>query len=325
MHSPPDIVGETSASLMITFYGKICYTVTMYDLSFPNLGITIETLRNSIKFGNFSIAFYGLLIGLGIIIGLLLTVKEAKRTGQNPDDYYDFIIWGIIGGVVGARVFYVLFELDYYVQHPLEIFNLRNGGLAIYGTIIGAFTALFIWCKVKKKDPIRMLETMVPQLALAQAIGRWGNFFNMEAFGRYTEGLFAMQLRKAAVNPGMIDAETLQHVLTINGTEYIQVTPTFLYESIWCFLLFLFLLYMQRHQKFKGQLLCLYVGLYGLERMIVEGLRTDSLMLGSARISQVIAAVCFVGAIVVYIILYRRYKKELNEKKGTDPAETADS
>ena len=297
----------------------------MYDLSFPHLGITIEHLRNSIQIGNFSIAFYGLIIGIGIIVGLLLTVKEAKRTGQNPDDYYDFIIWGIIGGVVGARIYYVIFEWEYYSQHLPEIFDLRSGGLAIYGTIIGSFAALFIWCKIKKKNPILMLDTMAPQLALAQALGRWGNFFNMEAFGRYTDGLFAMQLRMAAVNPGMIDADTLKHVITINGTDYIQVAPTFLYESVWCFLLFLFLLFMQRRKKFTGQILCLYVGLYGLERMIVEGLRTDSLMLGQFRVSQLLAAACVIGAAIAYIILYNRYKKQQIAVKQTDVTEQTET
>ena len=277
----------------------------MYDVGFPNLGIYIEKLQNSIKIGNFSIAFYGMIIGAAIIIGLFLTWKEARRSGQKEDDYTDFIIWGIIAGVIGARLYYVVFQWDYYKDNLLEIFNLRSGGLAIYGTVIFSFTALIIFCCVRKKSFFQMIDTLIPQLALGQAMGRWGNFFNMEAFGKYTEGLLAMQLRLDKVSPNMIGEDHLMHILTINGVEYIQVTPTFFIESMWCFLLFLFLLWMQRHKKFHGEALCFYVGLYGLERAIVEGLRSDSLMLGNTgiRISQAVAAVSVVAAIVGWIVL----------------------
>lgn len=288
----------------------------MYDVRFPHLGITIEHLRNSVNIGNFSIAFYGMIIGLGIIIGLLLTWKEARRTGQSEDLYTDFIIWGIIGGVVGARIYYVAFQWDYYKNNVAEIFNLRSGGLAIYGTIIGAFLALFIFCKIKKAKPLTMLDTMVPQLALAQAMGRWGNFFNMEAFGRYTDSFIAMQLRKAAVPSGMIDADILSHVLTINGTEYIQVIPTFLIESTWCLLLAIFLYIMQRHKKFEGNCLWLYVGLYGFERMFVEGLRTDSLMIPGTgiRVSQALAIACVIFSAIMLILGYKKASNKTIEK-----------
>lgn len=283
----------------------------MYDVGFPNLGIYIQNLKNSITIGNFSIAFYGIIIGLSIILGLFLTWKEAKRTGQKEDDYTDYIIIGVIAGVIGARIYYVIFQWDYYKDNLAEIFNLRNGGLAIYGTIIFAVTALIIFCIVKKLNFFQMIDTMIPQLALAQGLGRWGNFFNMEAFGRYTEGLLAMQLKLEKVNPGMIGADHMEHLLTIGGTQYIQVTPTFLIESIWCLLLFIFLFWMQRHKKFHGEVFCFYLGLYGLERGIVEGLRSDSLMLGNTgiRVSQLVAVICIILAIVGFIILKIRSKK----------------
>ena len=291
----------------------------MFDLAFPHLGIYIEKLPNSISIGSFSIAFYGMLIGLGIIIGLLLTWKEAKRTGQNEDDYTDFIIWGIIAGVVGARLYYVAFQWQYYKDNLPEILNLRNGGLAIYGTIIGALLALAIFCLVKKKNFFQMIDTMVPQLALAQAIGRWGNFFNMEAFGRYTDSFLAMQLRLDKVNPNMLDAEVMSHVLTIDGTQYIQVMPTFLIESLWCFLIFAFLMFYKKHKKFHGELLCMHAGLYGLERMFLEGFRTDSLMLGNTgmRVSQVLAGTMVLVSIIVYFVL-----KKIDPKENTVTSET---
>lgn len=295
----------------------------MYDVGFPNLGIYIEKLQNSIKIGNFSIAFYGMIIGAAIIIGLILTWKEARRTGQNEDDYTDYIIWGIIAGVVGARVYYVAFQWDYYKDNIAEIFNLRSGGLAIYGTVIFAISALVIFCCIKKKKFFQMIDTLIPQLALGQAMGRWGNFFNMEAFGKYTEGLLAMQLRLDKVSPTMVGEDHLMHLFTINGVDYIQVTPTFFIESMWCFLLFLFLLWMQKHKKFHGEALCFYAGLYGLERAIVEGLRSDSLMLGNTgiRVSQAVAIVCVIGSIVGWIVL--RKLSETNKGLQLETVEIA--
>jgi len=277
----------------------------MYEIAFPNLGIYIEHLPNSINIGSFSVAFYGMIIGLGIIIGLLLTWKEARRTGQREDDYTEYIIWGILAGVIGARLYYVLFRWDYYSAHLGEIFNLRSGGLAIYGTIIGAMVALIIFCAVKKKSFFLMVDTLVPQLVLAQGMGRWGNFFNMEAFGRSYDGLFSMQLRLDNVSALMVNQEILDHAVMINGVEYIQVVPTFLIESLWCFLIFAFLMVYKYHKRFNGELLCFYLGLYGLERMIVEGLRSDSLMIGNTgiRVSQALSAVLVVAAIVGYFVL----------------------
>ncbi|MDO4939442.1 MAG: prolipoprotein diacylglyceryl transferase [Lachnospiraceae bacterium] len=283
----------------------------MFDVGFPNLGIYIENLKNCFYIGNFSIAFYGIIIGLAIIIGLLLTWKEARRTGQKEDDYTDYIIIGVISGVIGARVYYVVFQWDYYKDHIAEIFNLRSGGLAIYGTIIFAVGALIIFCTMKKKNFFQMIDTMIPQLALAQAMGRWGNFFNMEAFGKYTDGLLAMQLRLEKVNPNMIGADHLEHLLSINGVDYIQATPTFFIESLWCFLLFLFLLWMQRRKSFHGEVFCFYLGLYGLERSIVEGLRSDSLMIGDTgiRVSQLVAVICIALAIAGFFILKKQSKE----------------
>lgn len=300
----------------------------MFDVGFPHLGIYIEKLQNCITIGNFSIAFYGLIIGAAIIAGLLLTWKEARRTGQKEDDYTDSIIWVVIVGVIGARLYYVAFQWDYYKDNLLEILNTRGGGLAIYGGVIFGIAALIVFCLVKKKNFFLMIDTLIPQLALGQAMGRWGNFFNMEAFGKYTDGLLAMQLRLEKVNPLMVGADHLEHLITINGVDYIQVMPTFFIESMWCFLLFAFLLWMQRHKKFHGEVLCFYLGLYGLERCIVEGLRTDSLMIGNTgiRVSQAVAAACIVGSIIGFVILnnlskknpYLRPEPVISEKDSTE-------
>ena len=287
--------------------------MSMYDIGFPHLGIYIEKLRNCITIGNFSIAFYGIIIGAAIIIGLFLTWKEARRTGQKEDDYTDAIIWIVIIGVIGARLYYVLFQWSYYKDHLSEIINTRNGGMAIYGGVIFGIATLVVFCCVKKKNFLLMIDTIIPQLALGQAMGRWGNFFNMEAFGKYTDGLLAMQLRLDKVSPIMIGADHLEHLLTINGVDYIQVTPTFFIESMWCFLLFAFLIWMQRHKKFHGEVLGCYLGFYGLERAIVEGMRSDSLMLGPIRVSQLVAVICVVIAAVGLIILGYREKMKKKE------------
>lgn len=276
--------------------------MAMYDIGFPHLGIYIQNLRNSINIGNFSIAFYGILIGIAMVIGLFLTWKEARRTGQKEDDYTDAIIWIIIFGVIGARLYYVLFEWGYYKDHLAEIVNTRSGGLAIFGGIIAGIITLAVFCRIKKKNFLIMIDTMIPQVCLAQAIGRWGNFFNMEAFGKYTDGLLAMQLKLEKVNPLMVGKDHMEHLLTIGGVEYIQVTPTFFIESAFCLLFFFILLAAQRHKKFNGEVLFFYLGLYGIERAVVEGMRSDSLMLGNIRVSQLVAIICIVIAFVGLVV-----------------------
>ena len=276
--------------------------MVMYDIGFPHLGIYIQNLRNSIYIGNFSIAFYGILIGIAMVIGLFLTWKEARRTGQKEDDYTDSIIWIIIFGVIGARLYYVLFEWSYYKDNLAEIINTRSGGLAIFGGIIAGIITLVVFCCIKKRNFLLMVDTIIPQVCLAQAIGRWGNFFNMEAFGRYTDGLLAMQLKLEKVSPIMVGTDHMENLLNIGGVEYIQVTPTFFIESMCCLIFFFILIWTQRHKKFNGEVFFGYLGLYGIERAIVEGMRSDSLMLGSIRVSQLVAVICIVIALTGLVI-----------------------
>jgi len=158
---------------------------------FPHLGIEISDLPNKITLFGIDIAFYGILIAIAVFLAVLLSVKRASKTGQKPGDYIDLGIIGVISAIIGARLYYVVFSLDYYLQNPGEIINIRNGGLAIYGGIIGGFLAGFIVCRVKKISFLLVLDTVVPVIALGQAIGRWGNFFNLEAYGDYTDSLFA--------------------------------------------------------------------------------------------------------------------------------------
>lgn len=278
-----------------------------YDLSFVNLGITIQHMQNHIDVFGFRIAFYGIIIGIGMLLGIRLAAGDAKRRGLGEDVIYDYIVYGIVAGIAGARLYYVFFQWEAYRSDLLQILNLRAGGLAIYGGVIGGALALLLWCRLKKQHFLVMADSLVLGVVVGQIMGRWGNFFNCEAFGRYTEGLFAMRIRREIVNPIMIDAELLGHLITENGVEYIQVHPTFLYESCWNLCLLLFLLWYRYRKRFEGELLFLYLGGYGLGRVWIEGLRTDSLLLPGTGIavSQALAGCC-VFAAAVGIIYFRR-------------------
>ena len=199
------------------------------DASFPHLGIYIKNLADHIDIFGFIIAFYGIIIGLGMLAGINIATWDAKKRGQNPDIYLDFAIYAIIFSIIGARAYYVIFEWDMYKNDLLQVFNLRAGGLAIYGGVIGAVITLIVFCKVKKQSFFSMADTGVLGLILGQIIGRWGNFFNAEAFGGYTDSLFALRYKLDIVRSGMLNDDVLKNVLEIDGVKYIQVHPTFLY------------------------------------------------------------------------------------------------
>ncbi len=301
----------------------------MYEIRFPNLGIELENVANGFFIGNFEMRLYGIMVALGYFFGYLMIAKEAKRTKQDVEMYLDFMLWMIIPTILGARIYYVLFSMDEYIregqsvgQTILSMINVRNGGLAIYGGIIAGIITLFVFAKKKKVSPALMLDTACMGLLIGQIMGRWGNFFNREAFGGYTDSLLAMAIPVdwfggknyllSTVNSGVITQEMIDNVLLIEGKEFIQVHPTFLYESVWnvCVLLIIFLY--RRHKKFDGELCAMYIWGYGLGRVWIEGLRTDSLMLFGLnfRTSQLLAAICVLGA-SVYMI-YKRMQLNKN-------------
>lgn len=271
-----------------------------YDLRFVHLGITIEHLQNHITIFGFSIAFYGIIIGIGMLLGITLAARDAERRGIGEDTVYDFALLGIVCGVIGARLYYVFFRWDNYRGNLLEILNLRAGGLAIYGGVIGGILSLMFYCKRKKQNFLNLADSLILGVLVGQILGRWGNFFNAEAFGRYTDSLFAMQLRRDIVNPIMINSALLQHLVRVNGVDYIQVHPTFLYESVWNLCLLLFLLWYRPKKRFTGEMFFLYLGGYGLGRVWIEGLRTDSLLVPGTGIavSQALAGVCVLVALL---------------------------
>ena len=271
-----------------------------YDLRFVHLGITIEHLQNHITIFGFSIAFYGIIIGIGMLLGITLAARDAEKRGIGEDTIYDFALLGIVFGVIGARLYYVFFRWDNYRGNLLEILNLRAGGLAIYGGVIGGILSLMFYCKRKKQNFLNLADSLILGVLVGQILGRWGNFFNAEAFGRYTDSLFAMQLRRDIVNPIMINSALLQHLVRVNGVDYIQVHPTFLYESVWNLCLLLFLLWYRPKKRFTGEMFFLYLGGYGLGRVWIEGLRTDSLLVPGTGIavSQALAGICVLVALL---------------------------
>lgn len=292
----------------------------MGAIRFPHLGLEFN-LPTGFSIGNFEIKFYGIIIALGLLAGAFLAYHEAKRTGQNVDDYIDYTFFAVIGALICARIYYVAFEWDYYSVHPKEIINIRKGGIAIYGAVIGGAIALFIFTRVKKLKFFKMADTIMPGLLIGQIIGRWGNFFNREAFGGYTDSIFAMQLPLSdvaadTVNEGMI--------VLADGVKYVQVHPTFLYESVLNLILLILILVFRDKKKFYGETLCRYLMGYGIIRFFVEGLRTDQLQFGNGiAVSQVLSVVLFTAALAVTIFMHIKLRGR--EFIPNEPvAETAD-
>lgn len=303
----------------------------MYEIRFPHLGIVLKNVIDGFSIGGFEIRFYGVIIALGFVLAYLLVSSEAKRTNQDSELYLDFFLWMVVPAILGARIYYVLFSLNDYIKEGQSlketifgILNIRGGGLAIYGGVIAGIITLLIFAHKRKQSPLLMLDTCCMGLLVGQIMGRWGNFFNREAFGSYTDSLFAMAIPAdwfggknyllSRVNNGNITQEMLDHVQMFDGKEFIQVHPTFLYESLWNLALLLLIFSYRRKKKFDGELFAYYVWGYGLGRVWIEALRTDSLMLWGLnfKASQLLAAICVIGASV--FIVYKRIKISRIEK-----------
>ncbi len=292
----------------------------MYDIKFPGLGITLHNVKESITIFGFEIKFYGIIIALGFLLAYIVASREAKRTGQNDEDYLDYILWMIIPAIVGARLYYVLFSLDEYVEKGkgigktlLDIINIRNGGLAIYGGLIAGIIVAIIFCRKRGIKFALFFDTAVMSILIGQIMGRWGNFFNREAFGEYTDSLFRMCIPTdyfvnngslaSLLNCGVITEKMASNVVVYDAMNWISVHPTFLYESLWNLGLLIFIMIYRKHKKFDGELGLMYIWGYGLGRVWIEGLRSDSLMVSvlNMRVSQLIAAACVLFASVILV------------------------
>jgi len=307
--------------------GILLSSEALTNIRFPNLGIELKNVPTGIDIFGFRIAFYGMIIGFGMLCGFLIAEWVAKKTGQDPELYLDFALIAIVVSVIFTRLGYVVFSWDEFKDNLLEIFNLRSGGLMIYGGIFGAILSAVVFSKVKKYPFWLLADTGCIGLITGQIIGRWGNFFNREAFGKYTDSLFAMQLnikdvsydfrmpvvslaekyagRQAAFERIM---EIRNNIVRVNGAEYIQVHPTFLYESLWNLAVLIILIIYTKRKKFDGEIMLLYLAGYGLGRVWIEGLRTDQLFLWGTPIpiSQLISALIVLFS--VGMIIYKRGK-----------------
>ena len=274
----------------------------MNTVIFPSINLELNIKRVAFSIFGIDIYWYGIIIALAIMIALLILKLQDGKFGIKFNTILDLAIYLIPISLICARIYYVLFNLQQYTNNPLKIFNLRDGGMAIYGGIIGGLITCIIFCKKRKIKILNMLDYIVPVLALGQAIGRWGNFINIEAHGTETNSIFRM---------GIIE----------NGT-YMEVHPTFLYESIITFFLAILLLNIKDSEKIKkdskkqlirkypGQVTFIYLIVYSFARFFIEGIRTDSLMLFNFRISQILSMAIFV--VFCLILTY----KELKDKKS---------
>lgn len=247
---------------------------------------------NPIAFSIFGIdiRWYGILIASGMLLGLLAAERTCKIKGIDYDTFLETVLAALPAGIIGARLYYVIFQFGYYKTHPIEIFNIRAGGLAIHGGVIFGFLAAVLYTRYKRVNFLKLADIAAPSIILAQSIGRWGNFFNQEAHGGPVSYEFIKHF------PGFI-----QRGMYIDGNYY---HPTFLYESLWDFTSFILLLVILRKSNKNGTTLFSYIGLYSLGRFFIEGLRTDSLMLGPFRIAQLVS---LAGIIICVIFLYTSY------------------
>ena len=252
------------------------------DIAFPNLGIYLTNVPKTIMIGNFGIALYGIIIAIGMLLGLTLASRIADKEGLGPDVIWDLGPALLLFSVIGARIYYVIFMWDMYKDDPIQILNLRGGGLAIYGGIIAGFITIYAYCRIKKIKFPRLLDPIMYGLLIGQILGRWGNFFNREVFGEYTDNLFAMRIPVSMVRERDISASIAAHMT--EGTNYIQVHPTFLYEGMWNLMILLFLLLYRKHKKFDGEIALFYFAGYGIGRAIIESIRTDQLYITGTTI-----------------------------------------
>lgn len=247
-------------------------------------------------FGGLQVRWYGVIIASAVILATLLAVREAKKRNINPDDVYDMILWALPVAIISARAYYVAFEWKYYSQNPGQIIQIWDGGIAIYGSLIGAAIVVIIFCRSRWIPTWLMLDVAAPVLIMAQGIGRWGNFMNQEAFGRVTNLAFLQSLHLP---------EFIIHQMYIQGA-YRQ--PTFLYESVWDISGFIILILLRHIPKLfkQGEVFLLYVIWYSFGRFFIEGMRTDSLMLMGIRVSQWLSVILFVSAIIIWVTRRRR-------------------
>ena len=285
-------------------------------ISFPGLGLSFNPSRVAFSIGSKPIYWYGIIIAAGFLLAVYYAMRRADQFGLTQDNIIDMLICAVPLAIIGARAYYCLFSWNLYKDDPIRVLYIWEGGLAIYGGVIGAVIGLFLYTKVKKVKTSAMLDIGGLGLLIGQSIGRWGNFMNREAFGAQTNSFLRM---------GLTDAS--------GATIYVH--PTFLYESVWNAIGLLILHFYSKRRKFDGQIFLMYLGWYGLGRMFIEGLRTDSLYVGSSnlRVSQLLAGICFLAVVIflVYDKIFREhdpadlYVNQVAQRKAAEAAAVAEA
>ena len=286
----------------------------MNTVEFPGLGLTFHLNRVAFQIGDISVTWYGILITLGILLAMVFAMTQCKKFGIIPDKLIDVTLGGVVGGIVGARLYYVAFSWDTFKDDLSSIFKTWEGGMAIYGGLIGAILVGALIVKLRKMRLLPVLDIACMGFLIGQAIGRWGNFVNVEAFGSNTSlpwGMTGERITSYLSNSANIEA---LNKLGVTVDPLAPVHPCFLYESLWCALGFLLLFLYSKHRKFDGELFLMYTAWYGLGRGVIEGLRTDSLLLGSIRISQLLAFILVIAAVITWLVVRSKIKRAHDEK-----------
>lgn len=292
-------------------------------ISFPALGLEFNVHPVAFSIGGLHIYWYGIIIALAFGLALLYCMPRAKKLGLNADRVVDVVIAGTIGGVVGARIYYVIFAWEEFAGDLSRVFRTWEGGMAIYGGLIGAVALGLVMAKLRHVKAMPMLDLAASGFLIGQGIGRWGNFINQEAFGSNTTLPWGM------TSPNVVsylsDRVSALEGIGVTVDPYAPVHPCFLYESIWCLLGVLVLHLYTRHRKFDGELFCIYLGWYGLGRAFIEGLRTDSLMLGTMRVSQLLSILLVVAAVAVIVSRRMRIRRSGDPELATLYVDTQES
>jgi len=293
-------VSESIREAVISNPDKVYFPNFGSGDNFLKKGFTVDRVMFKIPGTDFCIYWYGFLIAVGILIAMIYGFRKMKSYGIDPDRATDSVIGGLIGAILGARLYYILFSSDASIK---SFFSIRDGGLAIYGGVIGALLVGGIITKLRKIKLSALLDVVAPCFLIGQAIGRWGNFFNQEAFGSNTN-----------LPWGMISKKTMEFIASndnIGGTAsvYAPVHPCFLYESLWCIIGVVILHFYAKHRKFDGEVFLMYIGWYGLGRYFIEALRTDSLYIGQIKVSQLLAVLCVIASVILIIVLRGVFKR----------------
>ena len=298
------------------------------SIRFPNISAYFEGMNKSFTVFGFEITVYGILVAVGMLLGLAVIMLQVRKHKENPNLYLGTVLVSLIGGLIGARLYYLAFSWEVFSGKPwTELINIRGGGLAIYGGIFGGALAGFIYCKIRKVSFGQMADTVSIGLLTGQIIGVWGNFFNREAFGEYTDSLFAMGLPMDSVQKSAVTKLMKQHLVTFRDMDYIQVHPLFFYESIWCLLLLLILLLYTWRKKFEGEIFLRYLAGYGLGKCVIEWLRTDKLYIPKTKIpvsllvSAALFLICGIVATVRRILSKKREKVSRRRREERNAAE----